>query len=505
MPELQFRYPSEAIPESVLQRAFFASWGRNPKPSRVHLDQGVLSVSADGGGSGTVHVPWRHPRLGMTLQSTETLLPREHPYLLAKELGRGELGRIQRRMYEWQMFGFRPSEPLKEKLRILTRRFAAMATSDENSSATDREAIDLLSDLDNLVLEICDEFSTQSLAWRQRNHNRIPLLFGIGLTSHTAPDSLFEFELFSERLASVFHAAAPMPSWREIEPKPGVYRWELVEERLNIPARFGFKILAGPLIDFTSEALPGWLKSRIDEEAVFENAAERFIREFVERFDYIVDTWILSSRFNSHTLPGIPIYRGFSVVRDGASIIRRRSPDKTIMVGIDQPWGEYALTEEPLYSILSIAESLMSCPEIDAFLLELHFGFRRNCTYPRDPMALGTLIDHWSFLGKKVFVSLSIPSDFPDSGNFPITFDGQPIEWDVESQRLWVQMVVRMLLAKRNVHGIIWNSLQDTPRDSDDTKSFVNQVLPYSGLFDTERSPKPVFDELAAVRQELIR
>lgn len=505
MPELKFRYPKDMVSESLLGRSFFASWGRVPKPSRVFMENGILTVSAEGIGSGTVHVPWKHPRLGMILESTETLLPRPLPYHLVKELGRGELGRIARKMYEWQMFGFRPSETLRMKLRQAVSRFATLATQDEFAPGVDREAMDALHALDLLVLDICDEFTDQSLAWRRRNNDRIPILLGIGMTSHTAPDSLFEFGLFSETLTRIFHAVAPTPCWSELEPEPGIYRWDLVEERMNVPSRFQFKLLAGPFLEFTTHALPDWVVARLNEEDFFENAAARFIEAFVERFDYIVDGWILASRFNSHSLPGIPIFRGFSMIRNAAVLLRKHSPEKTIMVGIDQPWGEFGLADEPQFGLVNIAEALMSCPEIDAFLLELNYGFDCHSTYPRDPMSLGSLVDHWSFLGKKVFVSLSIPS----SVEWDVVFSGDApdvcAEWNVESQRLWVQSLVRMLLSKRSVQGILWNSLQDAVTGPDDTKSFASPAPSRSGLFDVDRAPKPVCSALATLREDFIK
>ena len=508
MTELNFRCPERFLPETLLRRAFFASWGRIPKPSRVRLHDGVLSVFSEGLGSGSVHVPCPHHRLGLSLESTETLLPREQPYHLVKELARGSLGKIMRRLYEWQMFGFRPSDSFREAVRQMIARFAVMATTDENATSLDQSSQELLVALDALILRITDEFTEQSLAWRMRNGSRLPVMLGVGMTTHGAPESIGDFAGYAPTLNGLFDAIAPIPPWREIEPEQGVFRWDLVEERLSIPARYGFQIIAGPLIEFDQRALPTWLIPRLNEEDFLEICVAQFIEAFVERFEYIVDRWILSTRFNSHALPGVPIFRGFSIIRATAAFVRAHSPDKTIMVGVDQPWGDYGLRNEPQFGLVNIGEALMTCHEVDAFLLELNFGLESTCSLPRDPMWLGPLIDHWSFLGKKVFVSFSVPSGL--ELDLPQTKEATPSDtsselWNNHSQAEWVVTVMRMLLSKRSVQGVFWSSLQDPVEGLEDTRVFGTPLLPYSGLIDTEHEIKPACYELQALREAYLQ
>lgn len=505
MTELQFRYSPDTVPEALLQRAYFASWGRIPKPSRVRLKNGILTVAASVAGSGTLHLPWKHHSLGLMMQATDTLLPRERPYHLVKELSRGGLGRILRRLYDWQLLGFRPCDETRDEVRQAITRFAKMGTLKESSEAVEQLAVDLLYRLDALTVRISEEFTEQTIAWRRRNGENIPLRLVAGLGSHSAPDSLFEFDLHAEQLHTLFHAVAPMPTWREIEPEQGKYRWDLLEERFSVPPRFGFQNVAGPLIDFDQHALPVWLLPRLGEEGFFETRAKYFVEGVAERFDYAVESWILASRFNSHTLPGVPIFRGFSIIRNTAMAIRMNSPDKPVMIGINQPWGEYGLKAEPQFGLLNIAEALISCLEIDSFYIELNIGFESFCTYPRDPMAISTLIDQWSFLGKKVYAAISVPSGFVKDADTDEAFIEAASTWDAAVQQHWAGMLLRILLSKRNVHGVLWTVFQDSSFNPEDTHAFGTQRLPYSGLVDSERGVKPAFKELAELRANFVK
>jgi hypothetical protein len=128
----------------------------------------------------------------------------------------------------------------------------------------------------------------------------------------------------------------------------------------------------------------------------------------------------------------------------------------------------------------------------------MNFGYGEHLTLPRDPMSIGNMIDQWSFLGKKIYVSFSVPS----TGN-PVTAASEElipdIQWSEEQQRIWTEAILLTLLGKRAVRGIFWSCFQD-PTAPSDLITGLN-----SGLVNTQQTLKPAFKHFSAARKNLLQ
>ena len=503
MQALRFRVPPNTVPPPLLRKSFFASWGRIPRPAEITIEGDELVVHPDSKGSGTLHTLWPHRLLGATVESTDSLLPRSRPYSLPKELGRGALGRLQKKMFDWQSAGFRPSDELVGSIHEASRCFSKAATADDADPEVEKELIDLLEQFGRIALEASKSFAAQALAWRMRSGEKISVDFGIGIS--TPPiETLYEFDLYAKFLREAFHVVLPMPSWRELEPQSGVFQWELLEERLVNPIRFGFNVVMGPLLDFNLTSLPTWLLPNLHEPGVLEERAARFVNAITEKYNYLADSWILATKVNSHDIPELSTSRGIGLVRTLAGLMRSRSVDRSILVGVDQPWGEYALWSEPEWDMFQVAEQLAGIPEADSLLIELHIGLDAQSTFPRDPLAVASMIDQWSILGKKIYVSFSVPSV---SDADPLDTElAEELQWSEGLQQLWTETLLTALLPKRNVHGVFWTQLQDIGPDSlEDTKTLAAPMLAFRGLIDAQRTLKLVFKQFTAFRQAVVK
>ncbi|MDR1964190.1 MAG: beta-galactosidase [Planctomycetaceae bacterium] len=504
MSELRFRISQGVVPEPLLKKSYFATWGRVPRPTKTFLVGNELVVSTSVRGSGTVHVPWPHTQIGLSMESTESLISQDRTYSLVKELGRGSLGRLLRKQFDWQMLGFRLPQDLRIRLIAASRRFSQAVVDDEADPKVEQELVLLLEEFEQIALESTYLFTEQSLAWRTRADEKLPVLLGVGLNNHPI-ESLYEFDLYAKFLQEAFHAVIPMSSWRTLEPEPGRFCWEQLEKRLTSPARFGFEIVMGPLLCFDTSAFPVWLNPHLREEGFFESHAARFVNTIAERYGSTVQSWILASRFNSYAIPEISQSRAVALVRVLAQQMRSHGIETPILIGIDQPWGEYALDRIPEYDQVQIAESLMNCHEIDSFLMEINFGFNSRSTLPRDPMAVSSMIDQWSFLGKKVYVTLSVPSaigaDFSDiDQSIPPEY-----HWSEGLQQFWTEILLKTILGKRTVQGIFWTLLQDANENQEDTKSLEMESIPFGGLIDSQRVLKLAFKHFVSLRQSMLK
>ncbi|MDR2171121.1 MAG: hypothetical protein LBP59_13335 [Planctomycetaceae bacterium] len=490
MVELRFRFTPGIVSESFLRTGYFAGWGRQPRPTDLSIDGNEFIVRSDSNGSGTVHVLWPNSKLGMIMESTESLPPQSRTYILTKELVRGSLGRLLRRVFEWQMTGFRPSADFAARTTSVSRRFSKIVVGDFGLDYIDGELSGVLSELSDLTIDVVKSYTDQSLAWRMRNIDKLPVTLGIGLHSHPI-NSVYEFDLYANYLRDAFHAVLPMPTWREVEPQQDVIQWELVEQKLAIAARYGFQVVMGPLLCFDVNAIPVWLTPHLRDDDFCERRAIKFVHAIVERFGSQVDAWILASRFNSCNIPSIPALRAVNLVRHLAQRMRMIGMDKSIIVGIDRPWSEYSMDYVTGLDQVQLAELLVNCSEIDAIMLEMNFGIDNRSTFPRDPVTIGNMVDQWGFLGKKVYVSITAPSANPAD---PFDNDKSIIkQWSEEMQQYWVNLLLNTLLGRRVVQGVFWGMLQDVNDDCDDTKVIEPYEAPYAGLIDANRTIKPAF------------
>ena len=490
--EWRFRITPGIIPQSLLETAYFAGWGRIPRITQTIVQENELLIRSDISGSGTVHVPMVHSPLGVIMESTESLLSQHKPYLLVRELARGSLGRFYRRLFDWQMLGYAQPKELEERVNLLSKRFSrALVAEDTFSPEIEQEFVSILSEVIPLMLDENKEFAEQSLSWRTRNNERLSVVLGVGMNARHF-ETLHEIGACAELLQNSFHVVLPMPTWRELEPQPGEFDWERLEKKLLFPARSGFRIVLGPLVSFSLDALPEWLLPKIAEDGYLEARMTRFVNTMAERYGYLAHSWILANRFVDQSLLEIPAERSLALIRMLAQQMRSRGVETPIVVGISQPWGEYALRHDPEWEQVHIAESLMGCREIDTFLLEMNFGCGDYLTLPRDPMTVGNMVDQWSFLGKKVYVSFSVPSAGTPIKNAP------EIQWSEETQRKWTETLLLTFLSKRAVRGIFWSCLQDPIAPAQSLTEFDY------GLINAQQTLKSACKHFFAARKNLL-
>lgn len=502
MSELRFRITPGILPEPLLKRAYFAAWGRVPRPTHVLLDGENLTIRSNSKKSGTVHVLCPHNELGISVASTETLLHREEPYQLLLELSRGSLGRLLRQLFEWQMLGYQHPAVLRNRLIDVSRKFSDTLFSDKPNAEKDLNFFVILEELEQISLESSQTFAEQSIAWRTRRDNRLPVCFGIGLP-YFSFDTFYEFNIYAEHLQNAFHTVIPGLSWKELEPEPDIFRWNLLEQRISILSRYGFNIILGPLLSFNPSALPDWILPNIPQPGFLESRATVFVNAAAERFGSTVHSWILADSVNSYQLPELSPLRVIKLIRLLAAQIKSRGVETSILVGINQPWGEYAVEEIPEYEQVQIAESLIGYSEIDAFLLEINWGFDWHSSLPRNPLAVNHLIDQWSFLGKKVYVSLSVPSKL---GADDAEIDAAIVpeyRWSEGLQQFWTENLLKTILSKRMVEGVFWTPLLDSAVSKEGIAE--RKTYPFSGLIDSDRVLKLAFKHFVALRQSIVQ
>jgi|GEM_PF-2152515 len=495
MTTLYFRYPEGMLPVQLLRRAFFAAGlGKVPLRSEIMLTGDILSATTDATGSCTFFFPWLNKRLGVIFLSTDTLCERERPYLLVKELARGQLGRIIRRFVQLVYFGFKPPLKLRKMIQYEVSELAKIATSNEEDPQTQEAATEQLERLINLCHYLLDSFIDQSLAFRQRVATRFPVRLGINTDHFFAENPVEHFHAYTDHLKEVFHLVNPTPSWRELEPEPDRYRWDILEKRIAVTRERGFVAVGGPIIEFDQRSIPDWLCERIEEQGALEKFTLKYLDTFLEHFANQVDIWILASRINTPQLRACSPDRIMNLVKKISWVFENHELHQPGLVAVDQPWGDYLLHHDSPYSPMNIAEILGALPGLDGIMLDLNVGFSKRSSLPRDTMALSMMIDQWSSFTKPLYLSLGIPSELGTDPEIPEEFINFSFNWSKKTQQEWIHRYLPVLFCKRSIDGIFWNLLEDN-----ESHDFVS-----TGLFDNVGRLKPAYRKLAAIRKAYI-
>jgi hypothetical protein len=202
--------------------------------------------------------------------------------------------------------------------------------------------------------------------------------------------------------------------------------------------------------------------------------------------------------------------------------VRRADPKTPVIVTIDSPWAEYLGQKGDGISPLHFADALVRADlGLSGLGLELNLNYWPHGSLPRDLIDLSDLIDHWNILGLPLLVQLSTPSSAANdpkctskasvvsNWSYPV-----PEDWAVHSTqdsgaidpecafepgngngkvRLPINGLeaVQMLLAKTNVHGIIWNQFEDREE----------HVYQNAGLIAAGGRKRSLLDGLTRIRQ----
>jgi hypothetical protein len=130
--------------------------------------------------------------------------------------------------------------------------------------------------------------------------------------------------------------------------------------------------------------------------------------------------------------------------------------------------------------------------------LEFRIGYRTASTLPRSAVEFGQMIDRWATLGMPMLVQLSVPggTGVDEKSIAPsdvLEHDSQSFDAAAEQLRIAGPMI-RTLLAKHIVHGVVWDGWSDADP----------HVMSHSGLLDGDNHPRPLLEYLTRVRREFL-
>lgn len=440
-------------------------------------DAAALAMQVDAGDCGR-----------LTLQTC--LLPdREDPYCLELELARRRIMLFLNKLEEWSFSTLPADHPvmvLFEEARALFTQ-ALTAPNDRKAGGSTQQAA-LARRALCLGIEASEGLAVlqaeRDLAIRFRCIAEKAPLPGARSAEATTPrlGCIVHNEQFAEPLQRILaksfdFISCPM-SWRELEREEGrqnftpTDRWvEWAVRKAKIP------VVGGPLIDFSARSIPQWLYIWEHDYKTMRELTYEHIKAVVTRYRRGISRWIVCSGINVNSDFNLRLEEIIDLTRLAVLTVRKLHPSATIIVEINQPFGEHGThVDRSISPVLYASLVKESGIHVDGFGLRLQMGDGEAGHSSRDLMEVSALLDTYAQFDKPLHITaLGAPSAaFP--GPAPITdtdshsklkafgaesgYRSQP--WSPVQQAEWMTRLIAIAFGKYYVESLTWQALYDT-------------------------------------------
>jgi len=289
-------------------------------------------------------------------------------------------------------------------------------------------------------------------------------------------------------------------TWNDVESEEASYQWKECDELVEWALAQGYTVSAGPLIDFSSARLPGWLWQWERDVPSMASFMSRFVEAAIRRYRQRIRRWQLTAASNWATTLGLGEDELLRLTYNLVETARQVDSGLELTIGIAQPWGEYMAVSDRTHPPFIFADTLIRAGlNLAALDLELVMGVTPRGSYCRDLLETSRLLDIYALLGVPLRVTLGYPSSTqPDHDADPemrVDAGRWGVEPLLEAQADWATSFGALTLCKPAVHGIQWTHLSDG----------VPHQFPNCGLVDAQGQPKPALARFRELREQHVQ
>lgn len=484
------------LTEERLARAYVAGPDEAPTFGRTLHSGDQIVVERVEDSSGCFSIPWPIPGHGDWLLATSSLMEREKPYILEVELARGLVFRLRDQLASWEMLGLRTTEEVFNGVRDATRNLSRAAVTQHVDRATAaaraRTALQIAADA---CCNLADLYAEQALAMRMPDGQHLTTLLGVRLGDKAPRGSK------SRKLSETFNLAGVSAGWGIVEPSEGRHDWTTVDKPVEWARSSGMRVCLGPLLEFDDKLVPDWAYLWEGDVETLTSLMIGHVRSTVQRYRGKVQLWHVASKINRDRVLSLSDEQRLQIVANAVRLVRQLDPSTPVVVGVEQPWGEYRATRQTELAPLDFADALERADlGIAGFDLEMNIGYRPFGSELRNPLAFSRLVDLWNMrLESPLMLSIAFPSSTledpaADSRLEVVAAREEDDLLTPDFQAEWARRRLPMLLAKNAVQVVIWSQLTDSGPHR----------LPNGGLYERTKAQKPVLDVLAELRKRLL-
>jgi hypothetical protein len=506
MGQFHFEVPpaAESYLDSILwEDAYLCGIEGIPFQTAVRREGNRLTLARNVDSSARLIVTGLIPGLGYRTLSSCSLAPNESgpAYSLALELARGGLYIARVQSDAWERSGLALNEKYTSSMNLATSLWLESVTTPDSHPGHEK-SVESLTHLQTAIDELGDLFSMQSIAFRKSKEVQLGTLMAAAITPPeplpSKPEDEASDPLWAE-YTQTFNSIAVRMSWADIETDSGSFDFDATDRVMKASQAAGLRIIAGPIIDFRERLMPHWLYLLEDNFDAFFNATVKFVEQVVQRYRGQVQLWNCATGLNT---PGPLPLSDEQAMRLAVGIlqtVRRADPNTAAILSFDQPSGEYLAKYRNAISPIHFADAIIRSGLGMAGLgLDLRLGYKTGSTFPRSAIEIGQLVDRWSTLGMPLLITLAVPGGSGRdllAGGPTAVLESPEFLSDCEGDQLRVAgPIVRTLLAKHVVHGIVWDGWHDGRR----------HVTSHAGLIDSSGHPRPMLTYLKRLRQNVL-
>ncbi|GIW78666.1 MAG: hypothetical protein KatS3mg105_0473 [Gemmatales bacterium] len=495
MGTMSFLLPADIASDRVqeLERACVSGGPDNmPWATGVRIEDDRLILTRDVEESGCLVAPWEVDGAGRLMGSSGTLIERSSPYLLQLELARGKVNQLRCQAAEWEHGGLVVPAELARQIREASLQFSrAVACAPEPDA--DAQALQALALSYRASEALVQQYIEQMFAARHHRQPQLDTALSCRLGAGDAND-------VPDNYCHSFNHAAITFSWREIEPEQGEHHWEPFDRLLDWAKENKLNVSGGPLIDFSTGGLPEWVLEWHDDLASLAIFMCDFVRAVIHRYKDRVRVWQISHGTNCPRQVHLSEDEMLWLTVQLAESARQVDPNYALVVGLNQPWGEYMAAEDRTHSPLIFADTLIRAGlNVAGIDLELVMGIAPDGSYCRDLLDTSRLIDLYTMLNIPLRVTLGFPSAVDADSNaaegLTVSLGRWRGDFSLQTQSDWTALFASLCLCKPIVRGVQWTHLSDAK----------SHLFPHCGLIDHEGNVKPAFDRLKELRQKHLR
>ncbi len=495
MGQFQFEVPAAVQDHFQLSRwsdAYICGIEGIPWQCSAKYQDGRLTVSRSIDTSGKLHIVCPVGELGMRSLSTCSLREGDTPYSLFIELARGCCFRVQHQADAWQRAGLVLEPAFKDLVDQGVNLFLdAVGNRDDDQTAA-RKAVEAISALEHAITVLGDCYTDQSIAYRIKQEPQIGTLLAGTVVPPGPGDSPSEAHYLA-----TFNAASVRLNWGDIENDHGRFDYDDVKRSVAWCTANSLRVIGGPMIDFRQRLMPHWLYLLEDDFEAFLSAIISFAERTVKELKGTVQLWNCASGLNTRGPIHLDDEKAMRIAVGILQTVRRLDPGTPAIMSFDQPFGEYLSRDRNGISPLHFADALArSGLGMAGIGLDIRVNYQDQSSDPRSIVDFGLLIDRWATLGLPLLATIGVPGGEGIDPNAvaPAKVISDP-DSDVDSNQRQMRIagpMIRSLLAKHVVHGIVWDGWSDA-------EPHINS---HSGLLDVGGRPRPLMEFLQQLRRD---
>ncbi len=491
--ELPPNLPGDCAQE--LERASVAG-GQDgmPYPTHARVEDQRLVLTREVDESGSVLAPWQVDGLGRFMASSATLMERPAPYTLALELARGKVNQVRCQAADWLMGGLLMSDPLALQIKQATHAFGQVIADIPEPSAAAAQAEVALAEGFQAAHLLVESYVQQVFQVRHSRQARLEATLACRLQGQEPTGEA------ARALTGAFNAVAVPLSWREIEPTEGEFNWGPHDQLVEWAVSQGFKVIGGPLIDFSGRNLPDWLWERESDLLGLNGMLCDHAERVVNRYQHAIRSWQVTAGSNCAGVLAMRDEELLWLTVRLAETVRKLNGALEVTVGLAQPWGDYLAEQERTQSPFLFADTLLRTGlKIGGLDLEVVMGVAPRGSYCRDTLDLSRILDLYALLGVPLQVTLGYPSQpVPGTQADPDQRPGSGwwrAGYSPEAQADWAHIFTSLALCKPFVRSVHWAHLSDAEPHQ----------FPACGLLDADGQVKPALEALTRLRTDHLK